>query len=61
MSTTISMHRAYEGHAMDIFYSLHTFMLSTKSVTYLLMGGGLVAFTWFWIFLFGRDDDIRKY
>ncbi|MDL2210739.1 hypothetical protein LJC26_08050 [Desulfovibrio sp. OttesenSCG-928-O18] len=46
---------------MDIFYSMHTFMLHSKSVTYLLMGGGLVAFGCFWLFLFGRDKDIRKF
>ena len=43
------------------FFSLHEFMLQTKTVTYLLMGGGLVGFLCFWCFLFGRDESIRKY
>lgn len=46
---------------MDSFYSMHTFMLHSKSVTYLLMGGGIAAFGWFWLFLFARDKDIKKF
>lgn len=46
---------------MQTFYSLQAFMLETKSVTYLLMGAGIVALALFWRFLSGRDDEIRKY
>lgn len=46
---------------MDTFYSLHAFMLETKTVTYVLMGFGVAALGGFWLFLTGRDDDIRKY
>ena len=40
---------------MELFTSLHQFMLSTKSVTYLLMAVGLVGFACFWGFLSERD------
>ena len=46
---------------MDMFYSLHAFMLETKTLTYVLMGLGIVALACFWRFLSGRDEDIRKY
>ena len=46
---------------METFYSLHAFMLETKTVTYVLMGLGIIALACFWLFLSGRDDDIRKY
>lgn len=46
---------------MEIFYSLHDFMLSTKNLTYLFMGLGLFALWGFFVFLTGRDDKIRKY
>ena len=46
---------------MDTFYSLHAFMLETKTVTYALMGLGIIALACFWYFLSGRDDDIRKF
>ena len=45
----------------SIFYSLHAYMLQTKSLTYGLMAAGLIALLCFWCFLCGRDDDIRKY
>jgi len=41
----------------DIIYTLQDFMLHTKSITYILMGFGLVAFTAFWNFLTDRDED----
>ncbi len=44
-----------------VFYSLHSFMLHTKSITYVLMGIGLVALACFWLFLSERDEDIRKF
>lgn len=40
-----------------MFYTLHEFMLSTKSVIYLLMGGTLVGLLGFWLFLNGRDSE----
>lgn len=43
------------------FYSLQDFMLHTKTVTYVLMGAGLVGIACFWLFLTGRDKDIRRY
>ena len=46
---------------MDTFYSLHAFMLETKTLTYVLMGLGIIAMACFWHFLSGRDEDIRKY
>lgn len=46
---------------MDTFYSLHAFMLETKTLTYVLMGGGIIALALFWRFLSGRDENIRKY
>lgn len=46
---------------MDTFYSLHAFMLETKTLTYVLMGLGIVALACFWRFLSDRDEDIRKY
>ena len=45
----------------QIFYSLHDFMLCTKSATYICMGLGLIVLLGFWIFLTGRDKPIRKY
>lgn len=39
---------------------MHEFMLSSKGVTYLLMGGGLIAIGCFWRYLVGRDEPIRK-
>ncbi len=44
-----------------IFYTLHDFMLHTKSITYILMGVALVSFVGYWLFLTGRDEKIRKY
>ena len=44
-----------------IFYSLHDFMLCTKTMTYVLMGLGLFGLLGYWLFLTGRDESIRKY
>lgn len=44
-----------------IFYSLHEFMLHTKTITYILMGLGVVGLLGYWLFLTGRDESIRKY
>lgn len=45
----------------EIFYSLQAFMLHSKSMTYIGMGLGVLAVWLFFLFLTGRDDDIRKY
>jgi hypothetical protein len=39
------------------FFTLHDFMVHTKGVTYLIMGGILVALPLFWWFLTERDDE----
>ena len=44
-----------------VFYSLHDFMLATKTVTYLFMGGGLVVLLGFFLFLTGNDKPMRRY
>ena len=44
-----------------IFYSLQDFMLSTKTMTYILMGLGVLGLLGYWLFLTGRDESIRKY
>lgn len=44
-----------------IFYSLQDFMLSTKTMTYILMGLGLLGLLGYWLFLTGRDESIRKF
>lgn len=50
------------GGKMDtIFYTLHDFMLHTKNIVYLLMGGILIALPLFWRFLTGRDEKKRTY
>lgn len=45
----------------QIFYCLHDFMLETKTLTYFLMACGLVVIGLFWRFIFGRDENMRKY
>lgn len=37
--------------------TLQEFMIFTKGVTYLIMGGILIFMPLFWKFLTGRDDD----
>ena len=44
-----------------VFYSLQDFMLCTKTMTYILMGLGLLGLLGYWLFLTGRDESIRKY
>lgn len=39
------------------FTTLHNFLSFTKGVTYVLMGGMLVALGGLWLFLNSRDDD----
>lgn len=39
---------------VPVFYSLHDFFLCTKSVTYILMGFGLLFLWGYWLFLTGR-------
>lgn len=45
----------------SVFYSLHDFMVCTKGLTYICMGLGVLGLFGYWIFLTGRDEDIRKY
>ncbi len=44
-----------------LFFTLHDFMVYTKGITYLIMGGILIAFPLFWLFLTGRDEKRRTY
>jgi hypothetical protein len=44
-----------------IFYSLQDFMLHTKNVAYILMGGILVLLPLFWVFLTGREEKKKTY
>ena len=37
--------------------TLQDFYLHTKAITYIIMVLALIAFTGFWCFLNGRDDD----
>lgn len=39
-----------------VFYTLHDFMLHTKSLVYILMAGILIALPLFWYFLTERDE-----
>ena len=43
------------------FYSLQDFMMHTKSITYILMGLGVLGLLGYWLFLTERDEEIRKY
>ncbi len=45
----------------NIFYYMQDFMLCTKTLTYIFMGLGLVGLCCYWLFLSGRDEDIRKF
>lgn len=44
-----------------VFYTLHDFLLHSKSITYMLMGGILVGLMLFWFFLSGRDEKKRTF
>jgi hypothetical protein len=37
--------------------TMQDFFLHTKAITYIIMVLALIAFTCFWRFLSGRDDD----
>jgi hypothetical protein len=43
-----------------IYYTLQDFLLHTESITYLLMGAGLLGMLGFWFFLTGRDEEKYK-
>ena len=43
------------------FYTLHDFLLHSKSITYILMGAILIGLLLFWFFLSGRDDKKRTF
>ena len=44
-----------------LFYTLHDFLLLSKSITYMLMGAILVGLLLFWLFLSGRDEKKRTF
>ena len=44
-----------------VYSSIQDFMLHSKSITYLLMGAGLVGLACFWYFLCARDKDINRF
>ncbi|MBF0377836.1 MAG: hypothetical protein HQK72_10185 [Desulfamplus sp.] len=44
-----------------IFYTLQDFMVHTKGITYLIMGGLLVGLPLFWLFLTGRDEKNKTF
>ncbi len=46
-----------EGPMENVFYTLHDFMLHTKSMAYLLVGAMIVGMLGFWLYLTGRDED----
>ncbi len=46
---------------MEHFYSLQNFMLWSKSLTYICMGLGVLGLLGYWLFLTGRDEQIRKF
>jgi len=45
---------------MDVFHTLHDFMLHTESVTYILIVLALIGIAGFWCFLTGNDDRTYK-
>ncbi len=40
-----------------VFYTLHSFLLHTESITYLVMLISLLSILGFWFFLTERDND----
>jgi hypothetical protein len=44
-----------------IFYTLQDFMLHSKNITYILIGGILIGLMLFWLFLAGRDEKKRTF
>ncbi len=45
----------------SLFYTMHDFLLHSKSITYMLMGAILVGLLLFWLFLSGRDERKRTF
>lgn len=45
----------------SVFYTLHDFMLHSKSITYILIGCILIGLMLFWLFLSGRDGKKRTF
>lgn len=43
------------------FYSLHEFMLHTKSIVYIILAGVLVGLPLFWRFLTDHDEKKTTY
>ncbi len=41
----------------NIIYTLQDYMIYTKGITYLIMGGILIFMPLFWYFLTGREKD----
>jgi len=44
-----------------IFYTTQDFLLHSKSITYILIGGILIGLMLFWFFLTGRDEKKRTF
>jgi len=44
-----------------VFHTMHDFLLHSKSITYILVGGILVGMLLFWMFLSGRDEKKRTF
>ncbi|MBW2438345.1 MAG: hypothetical protein JRF29_13760 [Deltaproteobacteria bacterium] len=44
-----------------VFHTLHDFLLHSKNITYILVGGILVGMLLFWLFLSGRDEKKRTF
>lgn len=44
-----------------VFYCLQDFLVYTKTATYILMGLGLLGLLGYFLFVTGRDENIRKY
>ena len=43
-----------------VFYSLHDFMVFTKTGTYIVMGASVLGLWGYFIFLTGRDEDSNE-
>jgi hypothetical protein len=39
------------------FYTLHDFLVYTKSAAYILMGVSVLGILGFWLYITGRDED----
>jgi hypothetical protein len=44
-----------------VFHTLHDFLLHSKNITYILVGGILAGMLLFWLFLSGRDEKKRTF